>query len=211
MQETADIIKAATDSSLISTYYARLALNIPTSTDATVDEQLEMFIRWSSDEIATMCNRVFARETLAETFRDFGTDLSRIWLSHFPVQQIESVVEDGVTLTPADYELSKQTGRLFRLNEDELWTEPVTVTYTGGYNLPFEAPEALQQAAVLLIREAYYASIRGDLTIRMVSHKEARVIYFDPNARGAAGAGTAGSPARRASEQLLKKYTRFWV
>lgn len=211
MQETANIIKEADDRSLISLYYAQLALNATSS--PTTDEQLEMMIRWSSDEIATMCNRVFARETLAETFSDFQTDsIPRIWLSHYPVVEIESVVEDGVELVPeVDYEVSLREGRLFRLNTDRSWSEPVTVTYTGGYALPFEAPEALQQAAVLMTREAYYASLRGDQSIRMVSHKESRVIYFDPNAKTASIGGGGTSPARRASEALLKKFTRFFV
>lgn len=210
MQETVNIIKEAESRDLISLYYARLALNLQTSTDPTVDEQLEMFIRWSSDEIATMCNRVFARETIEETFSGFDDGEERLWLSHYPVQEIVSVSEDGDAVDPDGYQLSKQTGRLFRLGTDAVWAGPATITYTGGYNLPFDAPEALQQATVLLLREAYNASVRGDLTIRMVSHKETRVIYFDPNARSAAG-GSSGSPARRAAESLLKKYTRFWV
>ena len=211
MDNFAEIITPADCFDLITIYYARLALGLSSSADETLNEQLEMFIRWSSDEIATMCNRTFAREKLAETFRGLDDDNPRLWLSHCPVVSIDSVVEDGVTLDPSSYKLDKKTGRLLRL-DDETWTGEVTVTYTGGYVLPYEAPEALQQASVLMIREAYYAATRGDQSIRMVSHRETRVIYFDPNAAALKAAGGAGgSPARRASENLLKKYTRFWV
>ena len=99
-----------------------------------------------------------------------------------------------------DYELDAEKGRLTRIAA--AWVEPVVVTYTGGYELPMEAPFALQSASLLLTREAYYASIRGDASIRSVSHKEARVMYFDPNAKsnaagGGAAAGGGGSAAHR--------------
>jgi hypothetical protein len=215
MQETLSVIKEADDISLMTLYYARLGLNLALSTDPTIDEQLEMFIRWSSDEIAKLCNRVFARETVDETFRDFGDTQNRIFLSHYPVVEITNVTEDGVVLVPAvDYELDVRSGCLTRLGSAQ-WLDPVVVSYTGGYNLPYDAPEALQQATLLMIREAYYAAIRGDATIRMIGHKEARVIYFDPNARsGAVGGGSGGgggSVARRTIDNLLKKYTRFWI
>jgi hypothetical protein len=89
------------------------------------------------------------------------------------------------------------------------------VTYTGGYELPFESPPALRQAAILAVREAYYASIRGDATIRMVGHKESRVIYFDPNAAlkaiSGSGSGGGGSAATRSMKALLERFTRMEV
>lgn len=217
MQEITKVITPAEDDSLISMYYARLGLNMQNSTDATVDEQIEMFIRWVSNEISTTCNRTFAREKVEETYRDIAEFATKIWVSHYPIAEIESVTEDGEALEEdVDYEVDKKNGVLLRL-DGSAWIEPVVVTYTGGYRLPFEAPEALQQAAILQIREAYFATVRGDATIRMVSHKEARVIYFDPaqQARALMGGGAGGAggltPARRASADLLKRYTRFFI
>ena len=62
-----------------------------------------------------------------------------------------------------------------------------------------------------MLREAYYASVRGDATIRMIGHKESRIIYFDPNvlAKSAGGGGTGGSPAQRAVHDLLSHFTRY--
>jgi hypothetical protein len=90
------------------------------------------------------------------------------------------------------------------------FTEQTVIDYSGGFNLPTESPPALKQAAIMLIREAYYASVRGDATVRMIGHKESRIIYFDPNvlARASAG-GSGGTPAQRAVNDLLTSFTRY--
>lgn len=214
MQSSLSVIMPAQDISLVSLYEARLALNLAASTDTTLDEQIELMIEWSSAEIAALCNRTFARETVTETFREVdAVHNTRIFLSRYPVLSIDSIAEDGEALVRyVDYDLDAASGTLTRL--DSAWFNPVTITYTGGYDLPNEAPRALRQAALLMTREAYYATVRGDATIRMVSHKDSRVIYFDPNAKtGAAASGGAsgGSAARRAVGDLLKHYMRFWV
>jgi hypothetical protein len=153
---------------------------------------------------------VFARETVEETWRDFTGDELRVWLTHYPVSDIESVSSGDAEVSPEDYEIDLGTGKLRLLTGS--WSEPVVVTYTGGYNLPFESPLGLQQATLLVTREGYYAASRGDATTRMVGHKESRVTYFDPAALARAsisGGGAGGSPARRSIDNLLKHYTRF--
>ena len=130
---------------------------------------------------------------------------------------IETVVDgQGATLTKdVDYEVGYDAGKLTRLGAS--WGfGPVTVTYTGGYDLPFETPKALKQATLLLSREAYFASQRGDATIRMVSHKDARVMYFDPSTMVRAlasggGSGAGGSPALRRIADLLTAYIHLEV
>jgi hypothetical protein len=214
MLSTVSVIKGADDVSLLTTYEARLGLNMASSSDETIDDLLEMLIKWSSDEIAVLCNRVFSKETVKEVAREIDqTICKRIYLSHYPIVEIASVTENGVPLVQdVDFEVDVDAGRLNRLNGT--WSEPVTIIYTGGYELPNEAPSALQQAAMLMTREAYYASTRGDATIRMVSHKDSRIIYFDPTAAmkaaGSSG-GSAGSPARRAILAILEGFTSYWV
>jgi len=86
------------------------------------------------------------------------------------------------------------------------------ISYTGGYDLPNDAPESLRQAAILLTRESYYAAIRGDASVKMVGHKESRVSYFDPmRSMGGGSGGSSGpaTPARRAIDDILRAYTRF--
>jgi hypothetical protein len=211
------VIEPAKEVSFLSEYEARLALNMMNASDENTLKMIAMLLQWCSDEIATTCNRSFARETVEDTFRNINCSSPRLFLTHWPIVSITSVMgkkSDGssVTFIPGtDYEVDAEEGELLLLGGN--WSDPILVTYTGGYELPKEAPPALKQAATLMTREGYYASIRGDATIRMVGHKEARVIYFDPNALAkAAGGGSAGmSPARRAVADLLTSYTRWEI
>lgn len=207
MQVSKKILVPAKDITFLSQYEARLALNLLSSSDENLDDMIEQFLKWTSDEIATECGRDFAKETLIETFREVNTDAKRLYLSHYPIVEIESVIAGGSTLTEdVDYEVDWDNGKITRLGS--VWSDPTIVTYTGGYDLPHETPPALQQAAILMTREAYFAATRGDASIRLVAHKESRVIYFDPNAKSA-GATSGGSAARRAVADLLKSYMHY--
>jgi hypothetical protein len=211
-----DVIKAAENWSLVTLYEAKLALNMPQST-TTSDDQLELLIKWASEEIALMCNRNFARETVTERFDDMaGISPPRLYLSYAPVRQITTVTDNGTLLLTTDYRVDIKNGIVY-MNGG--WSGPAEITYEGGYDLPFDAPKGLGQAAMLLMKEAYYSNIRGDTTIRSISHKESRVMYFDPNAAnkgggggsGAGGIAAPGSTARKAVDRLLQKYTRFYI
>lgn len=208
MQSSLTVITPAKSVSLVSLYEAKLALNI-TSSSELIDDQLEMLIEWSSAEIAAMCNRTFARETVTETFHYADSYHNRLFLSRWPVTEITAVDEDGTALISSDYTLDSSSGLIRR--SDDVWGTPLSVTYTGGYDLPNESPMALRQAALLMTREGYFAMSRGDASIRMISHKESRVIYFDPNAKSASVGSSSGSPARRAIGELLKHFMRFEV
>jgi len=210
-QSSLFVVTPAEDTSLVTLYEAKIALGVSTSTDETLNDLIELVIDWSSAEVAAVCNRSFAKETVTEVFRGVENS-NRIFLSRYPVTNIESIDEDGgdALVEDTDYELDSNSGTLVRL--DAAWLGPVTITYTGGYDLPFESPKALRQATLLMTREAYFAATRGDASIRMIGHRDARVIYFDPNAKGGGGgADSGGSPARRAVGNLLKRFTRFEV
>lgn len=213
MQSSLSVEEPATSVSLITLSDAKLGLNLAKSTDKTLDAQIAMLVEWASDEVSAMCNRVFAKEKVTETFDGVEAN-NRIFLSRYPVaaDDIDSVTEDSGTLTiDVDFVLDSNSGTLIRTGGP--WTSSVAVTYSGGYDLPDNSPRALRQATLLMTREAYNAAIRGDSTIRMVAHKESRVMYFDPNAKNASGGAATGggSPARRAVGELLKHYMRFWV
>ena len=210
MQSSLTVVVSAQSESLVSLYEAKLALNLQDSVLATTDDQIEMLIEWSSAEIAALCNRVFARETVIEKFTTVDTFHNRVYLSRYPVTEISVMIEDGSPLVrDTDYDLDSSSGLITRTGS--AWCMPLSVTYTGGYDLPNAAPRALRQAALLMTREAYNAISRGDASIRMVSHKDSRVIYFDPNAKSGAAGASSGSPARRAIGDLLTHFTRFWV
>lgn len=210
MQSALTVLTPAEEIALVSLYEAKVALNILPSV-STSDEMIQTFIDWSSAEAATFCNRVFAKEKVEETFTELGFN-SRIYLSRYPVrpEEIVSITEAGVPVPVSNYLLDGNSGTLTRRSGmlSVLWGGPVTVIYSGGYKLPFEAPLALRQAVHLITKEAYFAATRGDASVRMVAHKESRVMYFDPNQRGSSGGAAAGSPARRAVNDLLRRFMR---
>ena len=214
MDSSVEVVEPATEFSLLSMRDARLGLNL-TGVSENTEAQIELLIKWASDEIAKECNRVLAQEKVQETIWDLD-DTGRIWLSRFPVKEIHSLNEAGVDLVKAGWNLDKNSGKLtriangFPIARGVLWGTPVVITYTGGYDLPKEAPKALAQAAMLMTREAYNQLQRGDTSIRMVSHKDSRVIYFDPNAHLGSGGG-GGSSTKKAVLELVKKYVRFAV
>jgi hypothetical protein len=186
-------------------------------TDTSEDELLQMWITGYSDIIATMCHRVFAKETVLETWRGdtkpFDTDNGRVFLSHYPVADgdIESVTgPDGADLS-GTYELENKSGKLQFFNTR--WGEPIRITYTGGYELPDEAPAALKQALALLVQSARVWQSRS-LTagVRSISHRESRVQFFDVNQAMAkmGGPGPLGMAAGMI-EPLLSAYMRFYV
>lgn len=209
MQTSIEITVPAEDFTLVSLDNLKLALRI---TGTAEDDFLKLIISWASAEVATYCNRVFAKETVVETITEIPNEATRIFLSRWPLltADLDSVEVGGAALTiDTDFALDEISGKLTDLT-GEGWAEPVVVTYSGGYELPDESPLALQHTTILFAREAYFAAQRGDQSIRMVAHKESRIIYFDPNIANRAVA-SAGSPAQRAAKDLLAHFTRFEV
>jgi hypothetical protein len=89
----------------------------------------------------------------------------------------------------------------------------VRVTYSGGYELPDDAPPPLKQATLLLIVQARSAATRESIEgIRMISHKDSRVMFFDPGQQQAKAttAGGLGSGVKQVDD-LLMHYVRLWA
>ncbi|MCP3475140.1 hypothetical protein NLM33_32980 [Bradyrhizobium sp. CCGUVB1N3] len=191
-------------------------LGLPAA-DTSEDELLGMWITYYSDVIATLCNRVFAKEKVIESWRGdtkpFDTDNGRVFLTHYPVvdTDIESITAPDGTTIDAGYELENASGKLQFF--DATWSEPIRITYTGGYDLPDEAPPALKQALALLVQNARIWQSRALTSgVRSISHRESRVQFFDIN-QAVAKMGGAG-PLAMANEMvsgLLYKYTRFYA
>jgi len=180
-------------------------------TDTSDDAQLNLFIDIASAVVAATCNnRVFARERVWECWRDLGN--RRVFLSHWPVKQsdIESVESPaGTVLASTDYRLEEYSGKVSNFNG---WAEPVVITYTGGFNLPTEAPNALKNAAALVLMQektrAMTASVAG---IRLLSHKDSRVMFHDPSRVFQAAMGAAKQDVNAALKVLLAPFTHFEV
>ena len=136
---------------------------------AAADDFIAAAIDGASGAIEGYCNRVFARETVTETFR-LATGTSRLALRRYPVVSIASVVEAGIVLATADYEADMAIGELTRLSSDAETTWPaakVAVAYTAGYLLPGESgndlPAEIDRAARLWVKAAWFARGRDPL------------------------------------------------
>jgi hypothetical protein len=206
------ILTPAEDFALLSLAELKIMLGIA-ATDTTTDPQLQQDIDWYSATVSQITNRVFAKEKVRETWRDLGS--RRVFLSHWPVKEedIESVESPrGTLMIGEDYELEEGSGKL-SLFADR--AEPIVVTYTGGFALPDGAPDDLKNAAGILIRQARMAAQRALTSgIRSISHKDSRVMFFDPLQSGnsAASGATGGSlEAIRAVHAMLYHYSRLEV
>jgi Phage gp6-like head-tail connector protein len=210
MDSIIKILTPATSFDLCSLEEMKKSLGIP-DTDTSQDEQLQSHITMMSDVISVECNRVFAKEKVQETWREL--DSRRVYLSHWPATEddIEAVeCPRGTSPYPTNgWELEEQSGKLSLFAGQ---AEPIVVTYTGGYDLPDEAPPALKSACQIMVRTTRIWEQR-QLTsgIRSLSHKEARVMFFDPNVLMKQQGSTPFSVAAQTVKDLLYHYMRFWV
>jgi len=192
---------------LLTLEEAKIFLNI---TDTSKDAQIQMWITGQSALIAEMCNRVFAYEKVREIWYCMASN--SLYLTRWPVKaaDIESVSENGVPTDPSSYDLEERKGHLLKPTG---WVVPIEIVYSGGYKLPDEAPADLKYACALLVQEARAQSLIAQVSgVRMLSHKSARVMFYDPNRAISRQAGTlGGSPAQQAARSLLSNYTRYWV
>jgi uncharacterized phiE125 gp8 family phage protein len=167
------------DLTVLATVKAELGI-----TDRAEDENLTRWIKQASDAIAKYCNRVFAEETVSETFR-LKCREDGLLLARFPVSAITSVVENDTTLTAAtDYELTRDgdSGVLNRLRFDREWTWPIgkiVVTYIAGYTLVPDLPYGVERAAILLVNQYRYAATRDPLLRSETTEGAGSFSYFD--------------------------------
>jgi hypothetical protein len=207
MHSVLDIIGESTDSAgpgLISLDDLKFALGIE---GATEDAALQAAINFQSRLIAEYCNRRFG---LAEALETFTFDRSEnmpsrqaLTLSLYPVVEIVEVSTAGATA--ADYDFDPASGRLWM---DGCWAETVVaVLYSGGFDLPEQAPARLQQAVILAVNENRQSGTR-DPTIREVQHGDTRISYFTPSLSSTTGVSDfLSAPV----VDLIKPYRRLHV
>jgi hypothetical protein len=213
---TIQVTTPATVFDILTLSEAKLLLGMST-TDTSQDAVLAMWITTFSTMIATYCNRTFAKETVTEIWRE--TYNGRLFLSHWPIHaaDVEDVWAGSTPLDPSEYELEERSGKLsFVANPGGAasmpWLPPAVVTYTGGYDLPGEAPYDLKQAAAILIRDEQIRTRQAQVAgIRSISHKDSRVMFFDPNAILIKMAGLRMTPGFAVVDTLLRHYVRFEV
>ncbi len=156
------VATAARRFNLVDVSAARTALQL---VDRSDDALLKAYIDRASDVIARACNRVFARETVVETFRPDQCRETLI-LARYADIAIGSVVENDTTLDAADYEVNPASGLLARLSNDRpCWwpTGKIVVTYDAGFTLPGGCPGALAQACLQLVKSYYLGGDRDPM------------------------------------------------
>jgi Phage gp6-like head-tail connector protein len=202
MHSILDIL-GPTDSSvdLISLDDLKLALGI---TDNSEDAQLQAAITFQSRIIAEYCDRrlAFAEAIETFTFDRNETMLPRqaLTLSIYPVVEVAEVSTAGAT--SADYDFDPASGRLWT---GGYWADEVAVVYSGGYQLPDEAPARLQKAVIEAINESRTVGAR-DASIREVQHGDTRISYFTPTLSTASSGYLSAVVV-----DLIKPYRRLYV
>jgi len=202
---TIKVITPATSFSFLTLAEAKAALGI---SDTAGDAQLQWLIDTNSSVIATLCNRTFAKEKVRETWRKLLPN--RMFLTHWPVKEddIEGISVGGVDLAAGDWEVEEESGKLLL---PEASDTPIVITYTGGYLLPAEAPMALKQACAMLVAVTRADTAAAETSgIRMIAHKEKRIMFHPPSATAGTGGGSAPG-ARTAVKGLLEHFMRHWI
>src|SRR5215475_9095781 len=195
MHSILDIIDETADSAgpdLITLDDLKFALGI---TDTSEDVQLQAAITMQSRIIAEYCDRRFGRATCLETFTfDYGETLpprQALTLALYPVEEIFEISMQGAT--NADYQFDPESGRLWLhpgWTIGSSWMDEIAVSYSGGYDLPEEAPARLQRAIIECVNSVRMSSSFGarDPSIREVQHGDTRITYMSQTF----AAGTTG-------------------
>ena len=202
MHSILEILDEATDSAgpdLISLADLKLALGI---TDDSNDATLQAAITFQSRIIAEYCDRRFGRAEALETFTfdpgEYMLTRQALTLSLYPVAEILEISSAGATA--ADYQLDPASGRVWGG-----WSGTVAVVYSGGYDLPEDAPARLQKAVIEAVREGRTSGAR-DPSIREVQHGDVRTAYFT-SATSSASPGFLSAPVI----DLIRPYRRLTV
>jgi hypothetical protein len=199
----------ATSQDLLSLDECKTFLNIPAA-DTSRDQQLALQISVASAIVADMANRKpelgFGETTVIETWREIGN--GRLFLMHWPVTTVLDVTAGGTVMATPGYRIDKNSGKV---SVDGNWSAPAIIHYTGGYKLPEDAPFPLKQACVTMVQEQRIRNQQSQTSgIRLLSHKESRVAFYDPNAILLKSIG-AKSPGVQAAEGLVRPYIRIEV
>jgi len=223
----ANILTPAASYDLLTLAELKTALGM-SPTDTTNDAQIQQWISRASDQVSVQCNRIFAREELTERWDCLQSN--RVFLGHWPIvpEDILSVeTPEGTPIDPYDYInnpggwiLEERSGKLEIPPTGSSPPQPLIVHYWGGFNLPDDAPNtpprpslmALKQATELLVYEYRALALRIQTSgIRSISHKEARVQFYDPTKGVIGSSARPGGSGVSAVDALLMHYVRIQV
>lgn len=183
-------------------------------TDNTENAKLAVWLTQASHIAASYCKRVFAQETLTETFRpdqNRGLSSSRresLILARRPITSVTSVTIDDVALTSVEYEYDADAGILYRLDTSgyrSCWycCKSIIVVYVAGYELLATLPYDVERAVIMMVRD-----MRADQT-RDPNLIEQEIPGVIRNRWWADGQSTVLLPPEISG--LLDPYRNVWV
>lgn len=172
------------DLTTVDAVNAALGLESSTATDGIIAAQITQ----ASRMIAALCDRVFAMIDVSESFRVvWGEPVHALYLRQYPVQEITTITQGGSEADATLYEIDDEAGLLWM--KCGQWCGEVIATYSGGYDLPDDAPPLLAQACIEAIKAQRFQAGR-DPAVRTVQHGDSSVTFSDYyNRFGLAGSG----------------------
>lgn len=194
------------DLTTVAAVNTELGLTSSIANDAEVASQITACSRI----IADLCGRVFALQTVTETFRiGWREHCTALPLARFPVVGTVSLAaNDSPLIADTDYDVDTEGGIIWHIHHGHFHGK-VVATYTGGYDLPDDAPAGLARACLEFVKAQRYLAGR-DPGVRAVMAGENRVDYFDYYQRfGIGGASTGALPSN--AEALISPFRRLAV
>jgi hypothetical protein len=170
------VVTPATDLTLLTPEELRIAAGLDRA-DASQDETLAEYETEVAAEIASDCAiasdgvnpPTLRSEVVNDVFRYCSS--GALWLSRKHVSDVSQILENGIELTPADWLLEAETGKLMRLadNAKIRWSGTIVeVFYTAGFDivpneLKAEAKSRIKFKASEGSRDPLARSIRTDI------------------------------------------------
>ncbi len=185
---------------------AALGLESNTADDAITAAQITR----ASRIIADLCDRVFALLEVEESFRvQWGEPVHALYLRQYPVQEVTSITQDGSEADATLYEIDDEAGLLWM--KCGRWCGEIIANYSGGYDLPDDAPPLLAQACLELVgaQRLFATTSAADPNVREVQHGDSRVVY-QTSAFGGSGVSTSSAVPSSVSG-MIDRYIRRTV
>lgn len=189
-----------------------LALGITGNT--AVDAIMAENITRASRMIGELCDRTFALLTVSESFRmSFYDPVRGLNLRQYPVTQFDSITVGGSAIDATGYKLDMDAGILWLVSggwSHGHWCGEVVVQYSGGFDLPDEAPALLSQACIETLRAQKFAM--RDPSVRSTTHGDTSVTFGDYyNRFGIAGASGGGQILPPNATEMIQQFKRLIV
>jgi hypothetical protein len=210
------------DLTTVDAVNAALGITGNTAADGIMGEKITTVSRMISE----LCDRTFALLTVSESFRmSFYDPTKGLNLWQFPVKELTSITVGGQTVDATSYEIDMDAGLLWLVPGMWSWMYPpvnshwsgeVVLQYSGGYNLPDEAPALLAQGCIETLRWQHFSANR-DPSIRSTTHGDTTVAYgdyynrFRYAAAGKGGAAPASSILPPNATEMIQNYMRLQV